>query len=75
MDISTELVINIIENYFIGMVTYIVFVGILDGILEENTEIKLKQLLMYPVAVVYSLSKITTSIVLRVLKAIFDRFI
>ena len=58
------IILDILEIYGIGMVLYIIFIGILDGIIEENTQIKVRDIIMYPVSLVYAVSKIITQILL-----------
>lgn len=67
-------ILNIIEWYAYGMVLYVIFIGLLDGILEETTNIRLKDILMYPVSLVYSISKFTSSILIKLLKLVVDKF-
>lgn len=74
MIIDIEYIFVILKWYGIGMVLYVMFIGFLDGIIEETSTIKLRDILMYPVSLVYSVSKITTSILLKLLKLIVDKF-
>lgn len=66
--INVDQIIMWVEYYFIGMFVFVIFIGIIDGILEENSDFSLKLLLLYPIHTVYSVSKIISGILFSLIK-------
>lgn len=66
--INIDQIIMWVEYYFIGMFVFVIFIGIIDGILEENSDFSLKLLLLYPIHTVYSVSKIISGILFSLIK-------
>lgn len=66
--INVDQIIMWVEYYFIGMFVFVIFIGIIDGILEENSDFSLKLLLLYPIHTVYSVSKIISGLLFSLIK-------
>lgn len=62
MIFDINMIMTYIGYYFVGMFTFVAFVGIMDGLIDENTDFTIKSLLLYPILTVYTTFKMLVSI-------------
>lgn len=62
MIFDINMIMTYIGYYFVGMFTFVAFVGIMDGLIDENTDFTIKSLLLYPILTVYTTFKMLVGI-------------
>lgn len=62
MIFDINMIMTYIGYYFVGMFAFVAFVGIMDGLIDENTDFTIKSLLLYPILTVYTTFKMLVGI-------------